>query len=163
LIALAKAVNVVTGSEARTFALIGILSLTAATFALFRLFVAFDPVDRDAEFWAFGATAVAISAPLFWITASRPLSDAPGLAAALAIQALTLSATTIGGLTLASFLAGLGIGLRSQILWLCVPLIVLAYVGPLFRALGASQIARVAQSKDRAYVRGAIAFIVGAL
>jgi hypothetical protein len=161
-IAVAKAVNVVTGSEVRTFALIGIIALTAATFALFRLFVAFDPVDANAEFWAFSATALAISAPLFWITASRPLSDAPGLAAALGIQALTLSAATTGGLTFAAFLAGLGIGVRSQILWLCVPLIAFAYVG---RVLVDPPARRV--PKDPAHVlrhaRIIVAFIVGAL
>jgi hypothetical protein len=77
------------------------------------------------------AAAVAAAAPLFWLTASRPLSDTPGLVAAVAVQTLllhglgsirqndgTLSRTTVA----AAFLAGLAIGVRSQTIWLTGPL-----------------------------------------
>src|SRR5207247_173849 len=66
------------------------------------------------------------TAPLYWFTAARPLSDMPGLAAALAVQALTLTAATPARLATASVLGGLAAGLRSQVAWLTVPLIGLA-------------------------------------
>ena len=95
-----------------------------------------------ASFWiAVGLTApaaslttiLAISSPLFWFTASRPLSDTAGLVAALAVQTLVLrgfqrwraDATAFpADWSWAAFGAGLIIGLRSQTLWLTGPLLV---------------------------------------
>jgi len=48
-----------------------------------------------------------------------------GLAAAVAVQAMTLGAGTRRGLAIASFCAGLAAGLRSQVVWLTVPLLAL--------------------------------------
>jgi hypothetical protein len=52
----------------------------------------------------------------------------PGLAAALAAQALVLGAATTRGLAAAAFFAAFAAGLRSQVLWLTAPLIVWATV-----------------------------------
>ena len=65
-----------------------------------------------------------MTAPLYWFTAARPLSDVAGLAAALAVQAMTLGARSAGALAAAAFCAGLAAGLRSQVLWLTVPLLI---------------------------------------
>jgi hypothetical protein len=64
-----------------------------------------------------------MTAPMYWVTASRPLSDVPGLAAAVGIQALALTARTGTGLVAAGFLAALACGVRSQVAWLTFPLI----------------------------------------
>ena len=58
--------------------------------------------------------------PLFWLTGVRPMSDMPGLAFAFAAQALMLA----GHLPAGAFVTGLGLGLRSQTLWLTAPLLV---------------------------------------
>ena len=58
------------------------------------------------------------TAPLFWITAARPLSDVAGLAAALVVQALLVRARTVRELAFAALVAGLAAGIRSQVVWL---------------------------------------------
>ena len=137
----AKTVHALVPSEARALALVGIAAGGLGVLALFALFAALDRRDPDASAWALGATAVAATAPLYWLTASRPLSDMPGLAAAVAIQALTLTATGGAGLVAASGLSGLAIGLRSQALWLTVPLLIFVIAQrarpPLFRSAAA--------------------------
>jgi hypothetical protein len=65
------------------------------------------------------ATVFLAVCPLFWLTAARPMSDLPGLAAAFVAQALMLS----GRLAAGGFVAGLAIGVRSQTLWLTAPLL----------------------------------------
>jgi len=94
------------------------------------------------------AVVLTLACPLFWFSAIRPMSDVPGLALALVAQALFATAfslqrrarqrrapatdqrTTVdlvvgsGRLIVAgAFLAGLGIGLRSQTAWLALPLL----------------------------------------
>ena len=78
------------------------------------------------------AAVLAASAPLFWLTASRPLSDMPGLAAGVAVQwALMLGLRQWrrdgGGVPTAWWWAaagaGLAVGLRSQTMWLTGPLL----------------------------------------
>src|SRR5581483_340393 len=69
------------------------------------------------------AVALAATAPLYWFTANRPLSDMTGLAATLAVQTLILSATTTRAFLAAAFCAGFAIGLRSQVFWLATPLL----------------------------------------
>lgn len=103
--------------------------------------------------WPLVAALLASACPLYWFTAVRPLSDTTGLVAALAVQLLTLSAMSrpaeagrhtsagrdneetldaVGGdvvsgfswmLLTAAFLAGLAAGIRSQVVWLTVPLL----------------------------------------
>ena len=70
------------------------------------------------------ATALTMTSPLYWFTAARPLSDSTGLAAAVAVLAMTLAATTGRALAGASFCAGLAAGIRSQVVWLTVPLLI---------------------------------------
>jgi hypothetical protein len=68
-----------------------------------------------------------LAAPLMWITAARPLSDVPGLAAALLVQWLLVRAQTVRALVVAALAAGLAAGIRSQVVWLTVPLFTLVF------------------------------------
>jgi len=89
------------------------------------------PRDRSTA-WPIAATALVVTCPLYWFSAARPLSDVTGLAAAVAVQALILRARTDRALTAASFCAALAAGIRSQVVWLTVPmLIVRVWYGPL--------------------------------
>jgi hypothetical protein len=140
----ARVANVVVGPEAKALSLVGIVAGALGAWALVALFRAFRRADHAA--WPCAAALVAVTSPLYWFTASRPLSDMAGLAAALGVQALTLAAPSsplsqltplsperllrLEGITRAtliasSFLAGLATGIRSQVAWLTVPLIVL--------------------------------------
>ena len=94
-----------------------------------------------AEFWtAAGLTAragvlaalVTVTAPLFWLTASRPLTDVPGLVVAVLVQTWLLRGLArlreepAGHARMwiaASAAAGLAIGFRSQSLWLTSPFV----------------------------------------
>jgi len=89
------------------------------------------PSDRSTA-WTIAATALAVTCPLYWFTAARPLSDLTGLAAAVAVQALILGARTDRALVVASFCAALAAGIRSQVVWLTLPLLIVrACYGPL--------------------------------
>jgi len=122
-ILLAKAARVVTASEARALALVSILAGALGVLAMGALFGRLDR-DRGPSAWSTAAAGVAMTAPMYWFTAARPLSDVSGLAAALAVQAMTLYAGTSRALAVAAFCAGLAAGLRSQVLWLTVPLLI---------------------------------------
>ena len=87
-----------------------------------------------------------MTAPLFWMTASRPMSDTAGLAVALTAQAILLTAivrqraaaaagespssalgVASGRLVLlGAFVSALAIGFRSQAAWLTLPVLALA-------------------------------------
>lgn len=79
------------------------------------------------------ASLLALVSPLFWLTASRPLTDVPGLVAALAVQAALLSglrAYHAAGREhvpavwwYAAAAAGFVIGVRTQTMWLTGPLL----------------------------------------
>ena len=125
-IALGKIAHALIRSEAQALAAVGSVCGALAVFALVALFRAIDADDRHTRTRSIAATLVATSAPLYWVTAVRPLSDVPGLAAALAVQALTLSATSPAGVIAASGLSAFASGIRSQVAWLTVPLLVLA-------------------------------------
>ncbi|MEO5821756.1 MAG: hypothetical protein ABIT71_14735 [Vicinamibacteraceae bacterium] len=136
------------------------------------LIVAMLPVARavsgDGE-TALAAGVIALVCPLALVTASRPLSDAPGLAAALGVQALLATAfarqrgwrtrevlpaelAATGRLVvLAAFAAGVAIGLRTQTAWLTVPLLVLVIAD------------RAGRSAAAAVVGSAVTFTVGLL
>lgn len=116
----AKAVHVLGGSEAVALSLVSVISGTLAVFALVALF---RRLDDAADAWPYAAALVAVTSPLYWFTAARPLSDSMGLAAALSVQALTLASGTPVAVIGASFLAGFAIGIRSQVAWLTVPLL----------------------------------------
>lgn len=132
--------------EARALSVLSLLAGLGAIVLLYRVFACMSNDDQaDARFdvVAFAATAVAISCPLFWYLAVRPMSDLPGLAFALGSQACLMRAWSLqrpspdgdrrlspalmassGGMIVAgAFLAALSIGVRSQTMWLTVPLL----------------------------------------
>jgi hypothetical protein len=92
------------------------------------------PVGLQPSPVAWWSTVVAVTSPLFWFTALRPLSDTTGLAAAIAAQALIASCIAGTGrlraLTWGGFVAGVAIGIRSQTFLLTLPLLGLALVLP---------------------------------
>jgi hypothetical protein len=143
-ILLAKAVHALIPSEARALAIVSVAAGALAIVALVRLYTLLEPGDRAWEVPLF-STVVAVTCPLFWVTAIRPLSDVAGLAAALGVQAATLAASTPAGLAAASFLAALAIGIRSQVAWLTVPLLMLAI------------------ARQRSFVWPTLAFVAGVL
>ena len=151
-IALGKAAAAMTGFgsdappaviEAKALAMLSLLAGLAAIALLYRVFAALGgSVAFDIQ--AVAAVAVTVTCPLFWYLAVRPMSDLPGLAFALASQACLLLAWSrqrpgdngdrrlpppamraSGRMIVAgALLAGLAIGVRSQTMWLTVPLLI---------------------------------------
>jgi hypothetical protein len=119
-IAIGRVARQVIDDDARALAITGVLAGTVGVLAIAALFRRLDAEDR---LLAIVATALAVTCPLYWFTASRPLSDMAGLAVAVAIQALTIAARSERMFMLAAFAAGLAAGVRSQVLWLTVPLL----------------------------------------
>lgn len=117
-------------ASVRGLALLSVLGGVLLVPSLFALFRALDGSVRRA-WWA---TAVAMTAPLVWFSALRPLSDVPGLAAAVIAQALLVRAITSPpskrSLLAGALMAGLAIGVRSQNFTLTLPLLGLALVVP---------------------------------
>jgi len=124
-IALAKAVRAAVPDETRALALLSVVAGALGVVAMAALFGRLTSVGRST--WV--PVALGLTAPLYWFTAARPLSDMPGLAAALTVQALTLGALTTRGLCAAAFAAGLATGIRSQVAWLTVPLLLARGLG----------------------------------
>ena len=109
---------------------LAIWGLLAGTAAVFVVAAFWRAVGIDA--WtACLAAVVAATMPLFWFTAARPMSDVPGLVAAVIVQAALVRLLTRtpeprrGPRTalLAAFAAGLLIGFRTQTMWLTGPLL----------------------------------------
>ncbi len=123
----AKGVHALIPSEVRSLSLLSILAATLAAFALVESMRRIDPAPRVTR-RAVLATLLTMTAPLYWFGASRPLSDMVGLAAALAVQATILSATSPGGVARGAFLSAFATGIRAQVAWLTMPLLVLALV-----------------------------------
>lgn len=164
--------------DARSLALMSLAAGSAAIFLLYRLFACFRPsgVSRTGQPWhtfdpvALAATALAASCPLFWYMAVRPMSDLPGLTAALASQLCLALAwwrqtptgpgdrrlpnqlLTASGrmIVLGALLAGAAAGVRSQTLWLTVPL------------LGLVLVDRIGRGVAGALLGSSVAFGVGA-
>jgi hypothetical protein len=122
--------------EVTALALIGVAAATLGVIALWMLFRRLGEEDMPPR-WLAAAAGVAMTTPLYWFTAVRPLSDASGVAAALAVQAMTLGASAGRGLAMAAFCAGLASGLRSQVVWLTVPLLIMRGLGA--RSLGLAE------------------------
>jgi len=125
-IAAARVLNAAIGNEVAALGALSIVTASLGVLAIAALFGRLDPDRTDAGWLA--ATALAIASPLYWFSAVRPLSDAMGLTAALAIQALALAATSPRAFVIAAFCAGLAGGIRSQVIWLTVPLLVFRFV-----------------------------------
>jgi hypothetical protein len=150
--------------EARTLSLLSLLGAIACVFLLYRVMACWSS-RASAEFadlitapWraldprALGATVLTLACPLMWYLGVRPMSDVPGLAAALAAQAALVLAwwrqqgSTSDGrrlspdrmaasgrmIVLGSLLAGIAIGFRSQNAVLTLPLL----AGVLFDRIG---------------------------
>ena len=123
----AKAAHALIPSEAHALAAVSIAGGALGVLAIAALFRRLEPpgiANGDRNWWPLVATAVAITAPMYWFTAARPLSDAAGLAAAVAVQVVILRANTPRKLYVAAFLAAFVVGLRSQAVWLTLPLLV---------------------------------------
>ena len=141
-------------SEVHALSLLGILSGALAVVACMALFASLDADRPHGPFTWLAALVVAVC-PLFWFTAARPLSDTMGLAASLGVQALLVTSAGVGGLAVAAFLAAFTAGIRSQVVWLTLPLLVLA-VARLPRAERMRGAARVVG----AYVVGGLAWAI---
>jgi len=148
-IALGKLSHAVWPSEAGSLSWWSALGGALSVFALLALFRSFEALDRSAHEAdrarrAAFATVVAVASPLFWFTALRPLSDTPGLAFALAAQACLAIAfvgrrlrpeaspeavAASGRMIVAgAFIAGLAVGVRTQTVWLTLPLLALVLI-----------------------------------
>ncbi len=143
-IALGKLSHVVWPSDSGSLSLWGALFGALSVFplvALFRSIEALDPTaaDADRDRRAALATLVVVASPLFWFTSLRPLSDVPGLGMALAAQACLTAAfvrrrradsanpAAIGEsgrlIVAGALIAGLAVGMRTQTIWLTLPLL----------------------------------------
>ena len=122
-IAIAKAVHAAVPAEAAALGLVSAVAGALGVLALAALYRRLDEPDTPLP-WRVAPVAVAMTAPLYWFTAVRPLSDMAGLAAAIAVQTMTLAAGSTRALAIAAFCAGLAAGLRSQVIWLTVPLLI---------------------------------------
>lgn len=112
------------GAEALALGLWSAVAGAVAIAAAAGLFVLIAPHARPAAAWGAGLLAVS---PLFWLSGLRPMSDLPGLAAALVTQVLILhSRAHRRRLVYAGLACGLAAGVRLQTTWLTVPLLVAA-------------------------------------
>lgn len=142
-IAIGKIVRWFIPNEAHVLAVVSVVSAAAAVLAVMLLLSAWTIPGRTARgeteasrnsqrtaepgaWLALGGTLLAVTSPLFWMTAVRPLSDMLGLAVAVSAQALTVRASSAQALGGAALVAALGVGVRSQVVWLTVPLLMLA-------------------------------------
>lgn len=145
-------------AEPRALAIWSVLFGAVAAFALWRFFDALERADSPADpetrgtgplglSTAVAAAAMSLSAPLVWLSASRPMTDIAGLGAASIAQAVLAAALVRQNqrsrgapgdsdavravrsgrlILLGAFVSAVAIGLRSQVVWLTLPL--LAYV-----------------------------------
>ena len=117
-----KGARALIASDARALAAISLVAGTLGVLAIAALYRGMTSELPGA--WTAAAAVLAITSPLYWFTAVRPLSDMAGLAAAVAVQAMTLAARTDLGLAGVAFSAGVVAGIRSQVFWLTVPLLI---------------------------------------
>jgi hypothetical protein len=164
--------------EARALALLSLAGAILAIVFLYRFFSCFGRTsgDRIGRPWraldarALAATAITAACPLFWYMAVRPMSDVPGLAAALAALVCLglawwrqqpsadgdrrLDAAHLGAsgrmIVLGSLLASVAIGFRSQNAMLTVPLLLAVLVD------------RIGRGVAGAMIGATFAFVIGA-
>jgi hypothetical protein len=122
---LARAAASIASSEGMALRLVSAFAGAMAVVGTGALFRTLSP-ERWGGWTPAAALAFSATAPLFWVTAARPLSDMAGLAVAIAAQVLTLRASTVNGLGAAALMAGAAVGVRSQVVWLTVPMLVVA-------------------------------------
>lgn len=104
---------------------LAVWSAIGGALAIPALFVFFRRLEGRRRL-AWCATAIVAGSPLFWFTALRPLSDALGFAAAVAVLALAAGAPSRRAISFAAVLAGVAIGIRSQTAVLTLPFLLLA-------------------------------------
>jgi hypothetical protein len=110
--------------DALALALLSALAGAVTLIAVARVFQAFSKDGGSAALWAAALFAVS---PLFWLTGLRPMSDVPGLALATIAQALLLHGLEDRrALVAGALVAGVAAGLRSQTVWLTMPLLLVA-------------------------------------
>src|SRR5687768_6976499 len=145
-------------TEARALA---VWSALFGAAAVFPLFVIFRFLGLGAV-GALGATTLTVFCPLFSFTAVRSLSDVPGLSAACIVQAVlfpsyhrarTEAQTAWRLLLFAAMLSGLVIGLRSQTMWLTMPVLI---------AVAGMHAARVPGRRAQSLAMVGVAFTAGA-
>lgn len=125
-ILLGRFADVVVSSEVTALSLVSALAGTLAVVGAAALLRRLSPESHDGWRTTVGLAFTA-TAPLFWVTAARPLSDMTGLASSLVAQVLTLRASTPTGLAVAAFAAAAAVGVRSQVVWLTAPLLLFAW------------------------------------
>ena len=126
-------------TAAAGLAIWGVIAGGPATWLIAELWIAIGL----SESLAFLAAILAVVSPLFWFSASRPLTDVPGLVAAIGVQVLLVKGlralrenrvTALPRVWITgAFFAGLIIGLRSQTLWFTGPLLIWCAGELLFR------------------------------
>jgi len=145
--------NAVAPNEAAALAMLSIVAGSLAAIAIVALYGLIFGNSKEREgfsrAWPLASAAVAVTSPLYWLTASRPLSDMTGLAAAIGVQVAILGGARVA----ASFFAGLATGIRSQVFWLTAPLLVWTLARD--RALVAD--------RRRTWVTAASAYVAGTL
>jgi hypothetical protein len=130
----AKLLHAIGLSEVHALSVLSVLGGALGVFGCIALFRALDAshvvsgLSRTSGSTTWLAVVLVLTCPLYWITAARPLSDAAGLAAALVVQALIATASSVNAIALAAACAGFALGIRSQIVWLTLPLLALAIV-----------------------------------
>jgi hypothetical protein len=149
-IAAAKGLHRAGLNEVHALSLLGVVAGALAILALYPIFRELDR-DRPVSALTWMAVVLVVTAPLYWVTSARPLSDVTGLAAALAVQAMMLSAAGVRPLAVAAFCAALAVGIRSQVVWLTLPLL----------ALSVWRLPRVV--RGRGAIETAVAYLAGAL
>lgn len=110
---------------------LSVLSLLLGALAIFPLLQFFRCLEKNGTA-AVAATALTVTCPLFWFTAIRPMSDIPGFAVSLSVQALLVTALcrhhegnpTYAPVVGSALAAGIAVGVRSQSAWLTVPLLI---------------------------------------
>ena len=112
-------------AEALTLSLWSAVAGAVALAAAWKVFQEAAP-DRSRSVWAL---LVLAASPLYWLSGLRPMSDLPGLAAALIAQALILEGTRDRRYLVAgAIVASLAAGIRVQTVLLTVPLLAFALV-----------------------------------
>jgi hypothetical protein len=172
--------------EARTLAVLSLIAAVLSIPLLYRTLACWSSTPADSETadppapdapWhgldigAIAATALAIACPLSWYLAIRPMSDAPGLAAAFAAQAalslawwrqrprnggdrrMTPDMAAASGrmIVLGALLSALAIGFRTQNAMLTIPF------------LGGVLLDRIGRGFAPALFGSAVAFVIGCL
>jgi len=161
-ILIAKAIHAAIRSEAAALSVLSIVAGSLGIFAAALLFARIARAAGDAGPWWAGGTLVAVTSPMYWFTAARPLSDMTGLAAALGVQALILAAETPRALVAAAFAAAFAAGIRSQIVWLTAPLLAFRIVERLHHGVdGRTDVSRSRNDQPSVSLASTVAAVIG--